>query len=163
MKQTEIDKRAKKLADHVNGPLGRIPLKRVFEKHISFLEELRQFGATWEQIAQLLFAHGVTQKSGNILHANQVRGTFARVKEKSLMAQALPRTPSSPNIHDQLRNTDLESSNSDRANSLPPNETSEHKKNTNKSLNRDALAPIKTTVHNSDIRRKMAQSLKVRK
>ncbi len=163
MKQIEIDKRAKKLAAHVNGPLGRIPLKRVFEKHISFLEELRQFGATWEQIAQLLFAHGVTQKSGNILHANQVRGTFARAKEKSLVAQGPPRTLSSPNIREQLRNTDLESSNPDRANSLIPHETFEPNHSANKPPNRDPLTPIKTTVHNSDIRRKMAQSLKVRK
>jgi len=105
MKQSEINKRAKKLAEHANSSLGRIPLERVFEKHISFLEELRQFGATWAQIAQLLFTHGITQKSGNILHPNQVRGTFVRALKKSKVKSKTVATAHVPRIHDTIDTT----------------------------------------------------------
>lgn len=148
MKQIEIDKRVKKLAKHANGPLGRIPLERVFEKHVSFLEELREFGATWGQIAQLLFTHGITQKSGNILQANQVRVAFTRVQKKLLNADTPHQKGKSPPLQPVLKEV-----------ASPRKELSEGKPNPHSGRTK----PIASTKHGSDIRRRMAQSLKVRK
>jgi len=148
MKQSEINKRAKKLAEHANSSIGRIPLERVFEKHISFLEELRQFGATWAQIAQLLFTYGITQKSGNRLHPNQVRVSFVRAQEKSL---AHCKTTSAITLQPQRISTErrLKASTTVNVKEPPQNSTQP--------------SALNTSGKESEIRQRMSQSLKVRK
>lgn len=167
MKRNEIHKRVKKLAEHANGPLGRIPLERVFEKHISFLEELRQFGATWGQIAQLLFTHGITQKSGKDLHANQVRVAFTRAQEKSVKNGRKLSTLPLPGFFRSAKNGRIEVADSTTYQPQADKNRPFAKKKASES---NGVAEIgsssvstKKTVQNCEIRKRMSQAIKVRK
>ena len=59
MDKATAERRAAKIAEDLQGPLGRIPLARVFSKHIDFFSDLRMAGVTWPQITALLDRAGV--------------------------------------------------------------------------------------------------------
>ncbi len=75
------------MAQHQQGPIGRVPLERVFAKHLEFLLELKESGATWQQITTLLNSHGLTRHDGKPLQPTQVRATVSRIKKKNSTSQ----------------------------------------------------------------------------
>lgn len=79
MEKRDAEKRAAQIAADIEGPVGRVPLERVFSAHIGFFNELRSLGATWPQIAELLGRAGITKKDGGPVHASQVRATVSRI------------------------------------------------------------------------------------
>lgn len=67
------------IAKDLEGPLGRVPMERVIEKHIVFFNDLRSSGATWPQIAELLQRVRITKKNGGAISASQIRATVSRI------------------------------------------------------------------------------------
>jgi len=70
---------ATQIANDLEGPLGRVPMERVIEKHIVFFNDLRSSGATWPQIAELFKQVGITKKNGGAISASQIRATVSRI------------------------------------------------------------------------------------
>jgi len=81
MNKQKAEQTAKQIADQINGPLGRVPMERVFAQHLEFFEELKALGATWPQIASLLDEAGIRRKDGKVLTAAQLRATISRQTE----------------------------------------------------------------------------------
>lgn len=79
MDKKEAQQWAKQIAGDLDGPVGRVPIERLFAKHIVFFEVFRETGATWKQIAALLARAGVTRKDGHIIEASQIRATVSRI------------------------------------------------------------------------------------
>ncbi len=79
MDRKKAERTAKLIADQINGPLGRVPMERVFAQHLEFFEELKALGATWPQIASLLDEAGIRRKDGKTLTAAQLRATISRL------------------------------------------------------------------------------------
>tara|TARA_R110001606_G_scaffold399293_1_gene583876 strand:+ start:9351 stop:9785 length:435 start_codon:yes stop_codon:yes gene_type:complete len=94
MNKKEAEKRARQIAADMEGPVGRMPLERVFAAHVSFFEELRSVGATWPQITTLLGSAGVTKKDGGTLSGGQIRAMISRIvsKDSAATQRPLPRT-----------------------------------------------------------------------
>ncbi len=97
MHRKSARKTAIKIAEDLEGPLGRIPFERVVEKHIAFFDELRSAGASWPQIADLLAGAGVTRKDGEPMAASQLRATVSRIatpeRRQNLSEQSIAPTP----------------------------------------------------------------------
>ncbi|WP_316980113.1 hypothetical protein [Shumkonia mesophila] len=88
MDKATAERRAAEIARDIEGPLGRIPLERVFLRHIDFFSDLKTAGVTWPQIVALLGRAGITRKDGLPLAAGQVRATISRILS--------PRDPEKP-------------------------------------------------------------------
>lgn len=84
MDNSTAKRRAKQIALDIEGPIGRLPLERVFAAHIEFFDELRALGATWPQIAALLDLVGVTKKDGEPISGSQVRAMISRISTRNL-------------------------------------------------------------------------------
>lgn len=99
MDKKSAKKIAMQIAEDLEGPLGRIPMERVLEKHIVLFNELRSEGASWPQIAVLLSSAGVTRKDGKPMSASQLRATVSRISSPSIRAPSPPHQPSPRTLH----------------------------------------------------------------
>lgn len=75
-----IRKHAKIIVRAMHGPLGTVPFEHVIREHFSFFDKLREYGASWEQIARLLNSEGLTSHSGNPVPASVLRAQYSRVQ-----------------------------------------------------------------------------------
>jgi len=75
----EYEERAKALVHSLDGPLGRRKLQAVMGEHQALLQDLRDQGASWPQIASLLTRAGLRREDGKIVSPAQLRAMFSRV------------------------------------------------------------------------------------
>lgn len=68
---------ARFVADAAGTLFGALPFARLVAAHRSLFAELRRHGASWEQIAALLTAQGVTVRGAPVTQ-NVLRATFSR-------------------------------------------------------------------------------------
>lgn len=75
-------KQAGRFAAALEGPLGPRPMQRVVEQFLDFFIDLRRSGATWPQIANLLFAAGVRTRCGKPLSDPVLRAIVSRATRR---------------------------------------------------------------------------------
>ena len=77
---------ARRFAAALEGPLGARPLQAVVEEFLDFFDDLRGSGASWPQIANLLFAAGVKGRSGNPVSESVLRAIVSRAARRKTAA-----------------------------------------------------------------------------
>jgi hypothetical protein len=100
MDKATAERRAAEIAKDIDGPLGRIPLERIFSRHIDFFSDLKAAGVTWPQIAALLNRAGISRKDGMPMTAAQIRATISRIlaprnEDKQLTSMPAEKTTAS--------------------------------------------------------------------
>jgi hypothetical protein len=88
MKTKEINARAKAFAADLAGPLGPKPLDKVMLSHIGFFTDLRNAGASWAQISELMDRYGIRKKDGSIMSPAQWMAIFSRATKRE--ASSMP-------------------------------------------------------------------------
>ena len=75
-------KEAGRFALALEGPLDPRPMQRVVEQYLEFFIDLRRAGATWPQIANLLFAVSIRTRSGKPLSDPVLRAIVSRATRR---------------------------------------------------------------------------------
>ena len=138
MDKKSAEKQAMQIAGDLDGPLGRIPMERVIERHADFFDALRLAGATWPQIASLLSSAGVTRKDGRPMSTSQLRATFSRVMATQSAQSPSPQSDAPLSLKPKAKQP--------RTDVCPP----------------EQMRPISPTKDSQSIRRKMQQASKAR-
>lgn len=73
---------ARRFAAALEGPLGPKPLQPAVEDFLDFFESLREAGASWTQIANLLFSVGVRTRSERPLSDAVLRAVVSRARAR---------------------------------------------------------------------------------
>lgn len=106
-----IRRRAAKVVENANGPLGPLPIERVVRTHFLFFQELRAAGISWSQISDLLRDAGLRTRRNVLLNENVLRASFARA------SRGLTHSRSSDH-QDIKRTSDTEATRARRAQSI---------------------------------------------
>lgn len=80
----EAASRAQQLLDEAQGLLGPRAVHGIVGQLLPFIEELRDSGASWEQIAGLLQDAGLRSRLGEAVGADSLRATVSRVRPQAV-------------------------------------------------------------------------------